>query len=57
VRKAFTYRLYPNRAQAAAMAAILESHRALYNAALEHRRTAYQMHRVTVTFGPSSVPN
>jgi putative transposase len=42
MRKAFKYRLYPNRAQAEAMAAMLEAHRTLYNAALEHRRLAWQ---------------
>jgi putative transposase len=54
VRRSFKYRLYPTRAQAEAMAAILESHRALYNAALEHRRTAYQMRGTTITYGQQS---
>ncbi len=54
MRKSFKYRLYPNRVQYAALATILESHRALYNAALKHRRTAYQMHRVTITYGQQS---
>ncbi len=42
MRKAFTYRLYPNRLQADAMAARLEAHRALNNAALDHRRWSWQ---------------
>jgi putative transposase len=53
VRRSFKYRLYPNRAQAAALAAILESHRALYNAALEHRRWVWER-GVSVSYGDQS---
>jgi putative transposase len=42
MRKSFKYRLYPNRRQTDALAALLEAHRALYNAALEHRRWSWQ---------------
>src|SRR6266511_1154218 len=53
MRKAFTYRLYPTRAQAASMGAILESHRALYNAALDHRRWSWQR-GVPISYGDQS---
>ena len=42
VRKAFKYRLYPNRSQAEALDAMLETHRRLYNSALKERREVYQ---------------
>jgi putative transposase len=42
MRKSFKYRLYPNRLQATALAARLESHRTLYNCALEHRRWSWE---------------
>jgi putative transposase len=48
--KAFEYKLYPTKIQSAAMAEMLETHRRLYNFALEHRRTAYKMAGVSVTF-------
>jgi putative transposase len=54
VRKTFEFRLYPNGAQADAMTAMLETHRQLYNAALDHRRTAYRVARVSVTYGQQS---
>lgn len=53
MRKAFKYRVYPNRPQAEAMAARLESHRVLYNAALEHRRWSWQR-GVSVSYGDQS---
>lgn len=54
MRRSFKYRLYPNRARAGALAALLEAHRTLYNAALEHRRAAYRMRGVTITYGDQS---
>jgi len=48
--KTFEYRLYPTRDQAAAMTAMVETHRRLYNAALEHRRTAYRVAGVSVNY-------
>jgi putative transposase len=42
VRKAFKYRLYPNRSQAEALDAMLETHRRLYNSALKERREVYE---------------
>ncbi|MFB9470439.1 RNA-guided endonuclease InsQ/TnpB family protein [Nonomuraea salmonea] len=44
----------PTAKQAAALAACLEDHRQLYNAALEHRRTAYRTAGVTVRYGDQS---
>jgi putative transposase len=41
VRRSFKFLLRHTARQAAALAACLEDHRTLYNAALEHRRTAY----------------
>lgn len=49
MRRSFKYRLYPNRLQAEAMATRLESHRTLYNCALEHRKVAWE-HGVAVSF-------
>ncbi|WP_256862501.1 helix-turn-helix domain-containing protein, partial [Microbispora sp. GKU 823] len=39
MRRSFTFLLRPTGKQAASLAACLEDHRQLYNAALEHRRT------------------
>lgn len=43
----YAYRLYPNRAQAALLARVVEIHRQLYNAALQERREAWQKCRVS----------
>lgn len=48
--KAFKYRLYPTRQQETALATTLETHRHLYNRALEERKTAWESERRTVTF-------
>ncbi|HVA92626.1 MAG TPA: transposase [Chloroflexota bacterium] len=48
VRKAFVYRLYPTRAQAAALETVLHRCRELYNAGLEERREAYRMTKVSL---------
>ncbi|MFC4055812.1 RNA-guided endonuclease InsQ/TnpB family protein [Actinomadura syzygii] len=40
--------------QAGSLAACLEDHRQLYNAALEHRRTAYRKAGVTIRYGDQS---
>ena len=42
MRKAFVYRLYPTRRQAAGLEAQLQATRRLYNAALEQRRLVWQ---------------
>ncbi|MEU6408069.1 transposase [Microbispora sp. NPDC046933] len=54
MRRSFTFLLRPTGKQAAALAACLEDHRVLYNAALEHRRTAYRTAGVTVRYGDQS---
>jgi putative transposase len=54
VRRSFTFLLRPTARQAATLTACLDDHRALYNAALEHRRTAYRMAGVSITYGVQS---
>ncbi|WP_240506584.1 RNA-guided endonuclease InsQ/TnpB family protein [Thermoactinospora rubra] len=54
MRRSFKFLLRPTAKQAAALAACLEDHRQLYNAALEHRRTAYAKAGVTVRYGDQS---
>jgi len=48
VNRRATYCLYPTPAQDAALQAQRESHRLLYNAALEQRRAAWKRQRITV---------
>lgn len=48
-KKAFVYRLYPTRAQEAALVRILDLTRELYNAALQERREAWRKARKPVT--------
>ncbi|WP_307832448.1 transposase [Planomonospora sp. ID91781] len=54
MRRSLKFLLRPTARQAAALAACLEDHRQLYNAALEHRRTAYRKAGVTVRYGDQS---
>ncbi|WP_449065293.1 helix-turn-helix domain-containing protein, partial [Planomonospora algeriensis] len=54
MRRSFTFLLRPTAKQAAALAAGLEDHRQLYNAALEHRRIAYATAGVSVRYGDQS---
>ncbi|MFC4061331.1 helix-turn-helix domain-containing protein, partial [Planomonospora corallina] len=54
MRRSYTFLLRPMSKQAAALAACLEDHRALYNAALEHRRTAYRKAGVSIRYGDQS---
>ncbi|MEU4510548.1 transposase [Nonomuraea wenchangensis] len=54
MRRSFKFLLRPTARQAAALASCLEDHRQLYNAALEHRRTAYTKAGVTVRYGDQS---
>ncbi|MEU6411873.1 transposase [Microbispora sp. NPDC046933] len=54
VRRSFKFLLRPTGKQAASLAACLEDHRQLYNAALEHRRTAYRKAGVTIRYGDQS---
>ncbi|MFF5207477.1 RNA-guided endonuclease InsQ/TnpB family protein [Streptosporangium sp. NPDC000396] len=54
MRRSYKFLLRPTRHQQIALAACLEDHRVLYNAALEHRRTAYRRAGVTVRYGDQS---
>ncbi|MFI7452018.1 RNA-guided endonuclease InsQ/TnpB family protein [Nonomuraea sp. NPDC049714] len=54
MRRSFTFLLRPTARQVVALAACLEDHRQLYNAALEHRRTAYAKAGVSVRYGEQS---
>ncbi|MGW5162812.1 RNA-guided endonuclease InsQ/TnpB family protein [Nonomuraea wenchangensis] len=54
MHRSFTFLLRPTARQAAALASCLEDHRQLYNAALEHRRTAYARADVTIRYGDQS---
>jgi len=54
VRRSYKFLLRPTRRQEIALAACLEDHRQLYNAALEHRRTAYRMAGVTIRYNDQS---
>ena len=49
-RKTFKYKLMPTPAQSAQLDAILRVCRELYNAALQERRDAWRMQRVSVTY-------
>ena len=48
--KAFKYRLYPTRKQGETLQFILDRNREIYNAALEERREAWQLCKISVTF-------
>ena len=50
VNRRVTYKLYPSRAQLAALERLHHLHRMLYNAALEERIAAYRMARVSISY-------
>jgi putative transposase len=54
VRKAFKYRLYPTAEQEHAMAAMLDTHRHLYNRALAERKTAWEQSCESVSYEQQS---
>jgi putative transposase len=54
VRRAFKFRAYPTRPQEVRAARLLADHCDLYNAALEERREAWRMRRVSVSYGMQS---
>ena len=54
MRRSWKFLLRPTARQTAGLAACLEDHRQLYNAALEHRRTAYAKAGVSVRYGDQS---
>lgn len=54
MRRSYKFQLRPTARQAQALAACLEDHRQLYNAALQERRDAYRMRGHTVRYGDQS---
>lgn len=54
MRRTFRYLLRPTARQSAALAAMLDDHRELYNAALQERRDAWRMRQVSVRYGEQS---
>ncbi|MBA9007553.1 RNA-guided endonuclease InsQ/TnpB family protein [Thermomonospora cellulosilytica] len=54
MRRAYKFLLRPTSRQTVALVACLEEHRQLYNAALEHRRTAYRMAGAKIRYGDQS---
>jgi putative transposase len=54
VRKRFKYRAYPTKAQAAAMAALVGTHRHRYNRALAERQDAREQERRGISSGDRS---
>ena len=48
--KAYKYRLYPNKEQARKLQWTLDRARELYNAALQERRDAWQMYKVSIRY-------
>jgi putative transposase len=54
VRQSFKFRAYPTRPQEGRAARLLADHCDLYNAALEERREAWRMGRVSVSYGMQS---
>ena len=54
VVRGYRFALRPTVGQAQLLAAMLEDHRELYNAALQERRDAYRSHGITVRYGDQS---
>src|SRR4249919_2724254 len=54
VRRTFKFRAYPTRPQEHRAVRLLADHCDLYNAALEERREAWRMRRVSVSYGLQS---
>jgi putative transposase len=54
MRRAYVFRLQPTARQHIALAACLESHRELYNAALQERRDAWSHGRTRIYYGDQS---
>ncbi len=50
IRRSYRYALRPTGTQERALLAQLDAHRLLYNCALDHRRTAYRMAGVSITY-------
>jgi len=54
VRRSYKFQIRPTTRQARSLAACIEDHRQLYNGALEERREAYRMRRVSISYGDQS---
>lgn len=54
MRKAFKFRLYPNASQGRELGIMLETHRRLYNAALEQRKSAHEDDGISVNYNYQS---
>jgi putative transposase len=54
VRRAFKYRIYPNRNQLRELEIALETHRRLYNSCLAQRKDAYQADRASIKYEDQS---
>jgi len=54
VMRSYKFQIRPTTRQAQSLAACIEDHRQLYNAALEERREAYRMRRVSISYGSQS---
>jgi len=54
VMKAFKYRIYPTRRQRDALQFTLDRNRELYNAALEERREAWRMSKISISYNDQS---
>ena len=52
--RSYKFQIRPTTRQAQSLAACIEDHRQLYNAALEERREAYRMRRVSISYGSQS---
>ena len=52
--KAFKYRIYPTRRQRDALQFTLDRNRELYNAALEERREAWRMSKISISYNDQS---
>jgi putative transposase len=54
MRRSYKYRLYPNANQTRELAIMVETHRRLYNAALDDRKTAHEAEKRTVKYTEQS---
>ena len=54
MRKAFKYKLFPTRRQSQVLAQVLETHRRLYNRALDERKQAWDSEQRSVSYGDQS---
>ncbi|MCI0701114.1 MAG: transposase, partial [Planctomycetia bacterium] len=54
MRRAYKYRLFSNANQSRKLGAMLETHRRLYNACLEQRKTAYETTKKSVKYSEQS---